>query len=495
MTLIRRKPALFFTAFAMALCAAPSAGCLAGPDDVDVDPGAERVAEDESELYVSSGDIWGSTIPVCWENPSQANAVEREWVHMAAVNSWQAQSNVKFTGWGACSGPLASGLRIRIADEGPHTEGLGDDLDGVPSGMVLNFTFNNWSTGCQSMRQFCIEAIAVHEFGHALGFAHEQNRSDTPSWCDQEQGSDGDTLVGAWDVDSVMNYCNPDWNGNGELSTTDIQGVRQYYGAPSCPHRACEQGQKLASTCDPCAAKICAADPYCCNNTWDAICVSEVQSLCAQSCNPYDVGVIPNADACPAGVEKITIRMDDEDDGNANSRSGWLGATLSSNNTTFKFCRVDGSQFRPLTTTAATSKNYAVLKLGSTCPNGSQEIYRRWDNEDSGNANWFTASISNPQTMWPSETSTSSKGFTRLHFCLFRSGSTTMSSFPQLGFSYGVFAPSVFSYALATGSLYTDDEDSNNGNTYFAPEAAITSAQQIVSSGSNTTVRMARVTW
>jgi len=28
-----------------------------------------------------------------------------------------------------------------------------------------------------------------------------------------------------------MNYCSPNWNNDGNLSTTDIQGVRQYYGS------------------------------------------------------------------------------------------------------------------------------------------------------------------------------------------------------------------------------------------------------------------------
>jgi len=63
---------------------------------------------------------------------------------------------------------------FEISDEEPHTKALGYYLDRYPSGLVLNFQFTNWSRDCMEKRDFCIYAVAAHEFGHVLGFTHEQ---------------------------------------------------------------------------------------------------------------------------------------------------------------------------------------------------------------------------------------------------------------------------------------------------------------------------------
>lgn len=195
------------------------------------------VTTEAEEAFVLTSSIWElwnqGTIEVCWDTPGFMT--EKTWVQDAVARTWEQESAVEFVGWQRCDAN-ADGIRITVRDAGPHVKVLGRFLDGMQDGMVLNFTFQTWSPSCASPednRKHCIEAIGVHEFGHALAFAHEQNRPDAPQWCqDEAQGTDGDWLVTAFDLDSIMNYCNEDWNNEGLLSELDIQGVRVMYGGP-----------------------------------------------------------------------------------------------------------------------------------------------------------------------------------------------------------------------------------------------------------------------
>ncbi|UQA62117.1 hypothetical protein [Polyangium aurulentum] len=55
-------------------------------------------------------------------------------------------------------------------------------------------------------------------------------------------------------------------------------------GACGCDHGVCETGNPLDASCDPCADKICQMDAFCCSGFWDGICVSEVDTICGQTC-------------------------------------------------------------------------------------------------------------------------------------------------------------------------------------------------------------------
>lgn len=180
--------------------------------------------------YVLKDSVWKTTnLYVCWENPEDRFKQQMATVQKAIYDTWQHESKLQFTGWQKCAA-RNHGIRILIDDSGPLTKVLGRQLDGVKNGVVLNLTFANWSTYCQAKIDYCIRGIAIHEFGHAIGFAHEQNSPSAPGECQiLKQGPNGDELLTPYDPNSVMNYCFENWT-DGKLSALDISAAQELYG-------------------------------------------------------------------------------------------------------------------------------------------------------------------------------------------------------------------------------------------------------------------------
>jgi len=260
--------------------------------------------------YIRQDAIWrendgtpAKTIHVCWESPPDYDyenfADEREFVKLTIQNSWEKHSKLEFVGWttkcpkndmnlpienikateinienrsGAFENLLTNvvarrGVRIFISDDDearPRAFGLGSFLQqdhagfvglktGKFKGVILNFEYDKFRDSCddnQEERDKCNRALIVHEFGHILGFAHEQQRpipdESNPNFeaarncmefLRQFEGSNDfgaevtqGVGIGEWDLESEMNYCNPE--ADGILSQTDIEALQQIYGMP-----------------------------------------------------------------------------------------------------------------------------------------------------------------------------------------------------------------------------------------------------------------------
>lgn len=208
---------------------------------------AKSLAESMPEIKIEDGQVliedkayflgdakWPhNSIYVCWENYYEIDPADIAIAVEAVSSTWQKHSSLNFHFNEECHEESA-GLRVLVDDDelnAPHTKGLGRHLDGVRAGVVLNFSFNNWRRKCKLNKASCIRSVTVHEFGHAIGFSHEQNRPDTAGECALfSNGPNGDTyLLTPWDPDSVMNYCNERFNNGGELSPLDITALKIAY--------------------------------------------------------------------------------------------------------------------------------------------------------------------------------------------------------------------------------------------------------------------------
>ena len=107
-------------------------------------------------------------------------------------------------------------------------------------------------------------------------------------YCDQLAGAYGACVPCA----NMLSTC-----GNGK-STSPTSGV--------CAHSACTAGTALDPSCDTSAKDVCEHDAYCCSDTWDALCVGEVDQYAQeQACTLISCAYKDDGTYCtPASTDK-----------------------------------------------------------------------------------------------------------------------------------------------------------------------------------------------
>lgn len=192
---------------------------------------AIQVCYKQSALNVKTNTLWNQTdIKVCWYQNAMdeeytinrgivRNIIEDTWNRVLRPMEVPSEEWVQFVGWKACADGDNHDVKLKVGPGSNRVNGLGTDAT------YVNFNYSNPNTPVWD-----IERIAIHEFGHLLGLAHEHNRNDTGDQCSYEpQGTNGTDYYGEWDHNSVMNYCNDRYTESVLSPSDEYWIVRVYY--------------------------------------------------------------------------------------------------------------------------------------------------------------------------------------------------------------------------------------------------------------------------
>ncbi len=212
---------------------------------------AQNVGRTSQALVQKSGAVmWtqnGNHVPMCWHqlnqfrSASEANGA-KAFVVQTIQDGWASLLNLKLS-WVDCpTSGSEKHVRVMLRSGDPSTNGttlkagmatLSTAAERTvpppkdPPGLLMGFPAN-WNQNDQTRANF--RSLILHEFGHVLGFDHEQVRPDGPKGgsC-YNNALPSATSIGPLDPKSIMgwSYCT---EALGALSPDDVRAARSVYG-------------------------------------------------------------------------------------------------------------------------------------------------------------------------------------------------------------------------------------------------------------------------
>jgi hypothetical protein len=197
----------------------------------------------EQALYGDPSVYWTGSppmVPVCWEPKTfdvSSQSSERTWIEDAARRNWNRFARINLVG----SGGASTWQRCTTNAPGVHAffspgvcggfSGIGRPLNGVTDGTRLTDCEAPCQPAAGVTQEQCVRRVGMHEFGHVVGFFHEEERPNEglPDCNGTPQTIPGGQKYGAYNDASFMAECTSTLTAV-DQTPGDIAGIQRAYG-------------------------------------------------------------------------------------------------------------------------------------------------------------------------------------------------------------------------------------------------------------------------